>query len=123
MKSACRGAELLLLPLAASAGSVIDGVTFSRRRDLERLDATLTPYRVEPIALFLDCPPQTARLRVAQDLATGRHPAADRTPELVDEIMAKFDPPPPTCIVLNAGQSGESLVADALAAVRSRRRT
>lgn len=102
-------------------GCVIDGVTFSRRQDLERLDATLAPYHVTPLALFLDCPPQTCRQRVAHDLATGRHPAADRSPELVDEIMARFDPPPSTCVVLDARGSEQELVTLALAAVNSRR--
>ena len=105
---------------ALGRGSVIDGVTFSRRRDLERLDATLAPYKVTPLALFLDCPPETARQRVVRDLATGRHPAADRTPELVDEIMARFDPPPPTCVVVDAGQSEAALIDAATAAVRAR---
>lgn len=106
---------------ALGRGSVIDGVTFSRRRDLERLDATLAPYRIHPLALFLDCPPETARARVARDLATGRHPAADRSPELVDEIMARFDPPPPTCVIVDASQAEATLVASALEAVRVRR--
>jgi predicted kinase len=121
-KSAAFRALLLAVEVncVLGRGSVIDGVTFSRRRDLERLDSTLAPYRVEPVALFLDCPPQTARFRVAEDLATGKHSMTDRTPELVDEIMAKFDPPPPTCIVLDASQSGAALVAAAIAAVRGR---
>ncbi len=100
-------------------GCVIDGVTFSRRQDLERLDATLAPYRVTPLALFLDCPPQVCRQRVARDLATGRHVAADRTPELVDEIMARFDPPPSTCVVLDARGSEGDLIESAVAAVRA----
>ena len=101
-------------------GSVIDGMTFSRRRDLERLDATLAPHRVSPLAIFLDCPPETARLRVLKDLQTGRHAAADRTPELVDEIMARFDPPPSTCVVLDARLRSEVLVEAARQAVRAR---
>ena len=101
-------------------GSVIDGVTFSRRRDLERLDATLAPYKVAPLAIFLDCPPETARMRVLKDLQTGRHPAADRTPELVDEIMARFEPPPATCVVLDARLRAELLVEAARQAVRAR---
>jgi predicted kinase len=105
---------------ALGRGSVIDGVTFSSRRDLERLDTTLAPYRVTPLALFLDCPPETARMRVMKDLQTGRHPAADRSPELVDEIMARFDPPPATAIALDASQSEAVLVEQALAAVRRR---
>ena len=101
-------------------GSVIDGVTFSRRRDLERLDATLAPYKVSPLAIFLDCPPETARLRVLKDLQTGRHAAADRTPELVDEIMARFEPPPATCVVLDARLQPELLKEAARQAVRAR---
>jgi predicted kinase len=106
---------------ALGRGSVIDGVTFSSRRDIERLDATLKPYRVTPLALFLDCPPELARQRVARDLATGRHLAADRSPELVDEIMARFDPPPPSCIVIDARRGEDELVRAAIAAVEARR--
>ena len=107
---------------ALGRGSVIDGVTFSSRRDIERLDATLKPYNVYPLALFLDCPPETARQRVARDVATGRHLAADRSPELVDEIMARFDPPPPSCLVLDARKSEPDLVRCAIDAVNERLR-
>lgn len=105
---------------ALGRGSVIDGVTFSRRRDLERLDATLSPYQVTPLALFLDCPPETARQRVRRDLATGLHPAGDRSPELVDEIMARFDPPPSTCLRVDAGQAEAAMIEAAMEIVRAR---
>ena len=105
---------------ALGRGTVIDGVTFSRRGDLERLDATLSPYQVTPLALFLDCPPETCRQRVARDLATGRHVAADRSPELVDEIMARFDPPPASCERVNAALDEPELVAEAILRVRTR---
>lgn len=101
-------------------GSVIDGVTFSRRRDLERLDATLSAYDVVSLPLFLDCPPEIARQRVAHDIQTGRHVALDRSPALVDEIMARFETPPATCVVLDARLPKDELVAAALAAARSR---
>jgi predicted kinase len=101
-------------------GSVIDGVTFSRHRDLERLDQTLAPYRVLSLPLFLDCPPDVARERVAHDIATGRHLALDRSPALVDEIMARFEPPPATCVVLDARLPKDELVTAALAAARAR---
>ena len=101
-------------------GSVIDGVTFSRRRDLERLDATLAPYNVISLPLFLDCPPEIARQRVAHDIETGRHLALDRSPALVDEIMARFEPPPATCVVLDARLPKDELVAAALGAARQR---
>jgi predicted kinase len=121
-KSAAFRAVLLAVEVncVLGRGSVIDGMTFSRRRDLERLDATLAPYRVSPLAIFLDCPPETARLRVLKDLTTGRHPAADRTPELVDEIMARFEPPPASCLVLDARLRAELLAEAARQAVRER---
>lgn len=105
---------------ALGRGCVIDGVTFSRHADLERLDATLKPYRVQPISLFLDCPPEICRERVARDLATGRHIAADRSPELVDEIMARFDPPPASCVRLDANLPEGALRELAVASVRVR---
>ena len=53
-------------------------------------------------------------------MRTGRHPAADRTPELVDEIMARFEPPPATCVVLDARLQPELLKEAARQAVRAR---
>lgn len=123
-RAAMRGVLLAVeVNCMLGAGSVIDGVTFSRRRDLERLDATLAPYDVISLPLFLDCPPEVARERVAHDIETGRHLALDRSPALVDEIMARFEPPPPSCVVLDARLPKDALVAAALAAVEQRLRT
>jgi predicted kinase len=82
--------------------SVIDGMTFSRRRDLERVDEVVRRYSHIPLPVFLDCPPQIARERVARDLATNQHLARDRTAEVVNEVLARFDPPPPSALVINA---------------------
>lgn len=121
-KSAAMRAVLLAVEVNCmlGSGSVIDGVTFSRHRDLERLDRTLAPHRVLSLPLFLDCPPDVARRRVAHDIATGRHLALDRSPALVDEIMARFEPPPATCVVIDATLPKDALVAAALAAARAR---
>lgn len=121
-KSAAMRAVLLAVEVNCmlGVGSVIDGVTFSRHRDLQRLDQTLAPHRVLSLPLFLDCPPDIARQRVAHDIATGRHIALDRSPALVDEIMARFEPPPATCVVIDARLPKDELVTAALAAARAR---
>jgi predicted kinase len=82
--------------------SVIDGMTFSRRRDLARVDDVVRRYSHVPVPVFLDCPPQIARERVARDLATNQHLARDRTTEMVNEVLARFDPPPPSALVVDA---------------------
>lgn len=102
---------------ALGRSSIIDGVTFSRRADLERLDAVLRPYPVDTIALYLDCPPALARQRVAADLAAARHPAGDRSPQLVDTVMARFDSPPPSAVVLDAARPRDAVLAHALEAI------
>ena len=82
--------------------SVIDGVTFSRHRDLLRVDAAIRRYGFVPIPIYLDCPPDVARARIAEDIASNRHLARDRTPEIVADVMVRFDPPPANAIVINA---------------------
>lgn len=106
---------------ALERSSIIDGVTFARRGDLERLDAVVRRYRVDTVALYLDCPPELARQRVAADVAAGRHAAGDRTPQLVDEVMARFDDPPPSAIPLDASLPVEVLLEQAVTAVTSMR--
>ena len=107
---------------ALGRSSIIDGVTFSRRADLEQLDAVVRRYPVDTVAMYLDCPPELARARVGADLAGGTHAAADRTPQLVDTVMARFDPPPPSAVLLDATQPPDALAEQALAALRTLRR-
>lgn len=101
---------------ALGRSSIVDGVTFSRRSDLEQLDAVVRRYPVDTVALYLDCPPELARARIA---AASGHPAGDRTPELVDKVMARFDPPPASAVVLDASRTREQVVEQALEALRT----
>jgi len=102
---------------ALGRSSIVDGVTFSRRADLERLDAVVRAYPVDTVALYLDCPPELARARVAGDAVAGGHPAGDRTPQLVDTVMLRFDEPPPSAVVLDATQPADAVLEQALAAI------
>jgi len=82
--------------------SVLDGVTFSRRRDLLRVDAVIRRYGFTPVPIYLDCPPEVARARIADDVRNNRHLARDRTPEVVTEVLVRFDAPPPSALVIDA---------------------
>ena len=114
---------LLALEINCMLGesSVIDGVTFSRRRDLARVDSVIGRYGLTPISIFLDCPPEVARERIANDVATDRHLARDRSPDIVSEVLVRFDPPPPTALAINANLPAAEvcrLAVEAVAAIR-----
>jgi predicted kinase len=122
-KRAAFRSMLLALEINCMLGesSVIDGVTFSRRRDLARVDSVIGRYKFTPIPIFLDCPPQIARDRIAADVANDRHLARDRTPEVVSEVLARFDTPPSSAIVIDANRSAADVcrqVVEAVAAIR-----
>lgn len=102
-----------------SRSSVIDGVTFARGQDLERLYGVASKYPVDTIALYLDCPPELARERIAQDRR--EHPARDRSPDLVDRVMARFDQPPPTALVVDARAPADAVLHVALALIGTAR--
>jgi len=99
------------------ASSVIDGVTFSRRRDLARVDSVIGRYAFTPISIFLDCPPELARARIASDVENNRHLARDRTPDVVTEVLARFDAPPASALVIDASLPAAEMCRAALAAV------
>jgi predicted kinase len=123
-KRAAFRAAMLALEINCMPGesSVIDGVTFSRRRDLERVDAVIRHYNFTAIPVFLDCPPHVAHGRIAAEIEHNRHVARDRTPELVYEVQARFDPPPPSALLVDATQPAAEvcrIIVDAVARIRS----
>ena len=122
-RAAFRGL-LLALEINCMLGqsSVIDGVTFSRRRDLLRVDAAIRRYHFTPVPVYLECPPDLARARIAADVASNVHLARDRTPDVVGEVLTRFDPPPPNALVVNAALPATDvcrLVVDAIVKIRN----
>ncbi len=102
-RAAFRGVLLALeINCLLGESSVIDGVTFSRRRDLDRVGAIVRRYGFIPVPIYLDCPPDVASGRIASEIEQNRHAARDRTPELVYEVLARFDAPPPNALAINA---------------------
>lgn len=101
--------------------SVLDGVTFSRRRDLMRVDAAIRRYGFTPVPIYLECPPNLARARIAADVAGDRHLARDRTPDAVTKVLSRFDAPPPNALVIDARKPATEvcrLAVEAVAAIR-----
>lgn len=96
--------------------SVLDGVTFSRRRDLLRVDAVIRRFGCAPLSIHLDCPAEVARARIAEDVRNNRHLARDRTPEIVTEVLVRFEPPPPSALVIDATLPAQEVCRRAVAA-------
>ena len=122
-KRAAFRAVMLALEINCLLGesTVIDGVTFSRRRDLVRVDSVIRHYGFTPIPIYLDCPPGVAHGRIASEIEHNQHVARDRTPDLVYEVQARFDTPPPNALVINATLPAAEvcrIAVDAVAQIR-----
>jgi predicted kinase len=116
--AAFRGVMLALeINCLLGESTVLDGMTFSRRSDLERVDTVIRPYAFTPIPVYLDCPPAVASARIAADLESGRHPARNRTPDVVYQVKARFEEPPANALVINANQPAEDMCRIAVEAV------
>ncbi len=122
-KRAAFRALLLTLEINCLLGesSVIDGMTFSRRRDLERVDKAIRSYGFLPIPMFLDCSVDTARQRIAEQIADQPILALDRSPDLAATARAQFDTPPPNALVINANLPLDEVARVAVAAVAQMR--
>lgn len=116
-KRAANNAAMRALEVNCAMGrhSVLDGRTFSRLRDRIEVEQRITGFGANTVAVWLRLPASLARERVA---AESGHPAADRTPELVDKVAAQFDPPAAGCIEIDASQSREEMIEDAVRTVR-----
>ncbi|MEO5624705.1 MAG: AAA family ATPase [Dokdonella sp.] len=100
---------------ALDASSVVDGMTFSRRDDYERVAALATEHGASILPMLIECTPALARERVANDSA--EHPAGDRQPGLVDEVAARFEAPPVYAVRIDASLPAAEMCRLAVAAV------
>jgi predicted kinase len=100
--------------------SVIDGMTFSRREDYDQVAALADAHGYDVLPLLIDVPPAIARERIELDLLQGRHPAADRKPELVDLVARHFETPPAAAIRIDATRPMAEVCRLAVAEVAAR---
>jgi len=120
-RAAFRGVLLALeINCALGASSVIDGMTFSRRDDYDRVAALGRERGIAIVPLLLDCTPSLARSRIANDLALDGHRAGDRVPRIVDCVAARFESPPAESIRIDANLPAIQVCRRAVAIVASR---
>lgn len=104
-KRAAFHAVLLAVEVNGAIGesTVIDGMTFSSRGDLERVARIAAKYDLVMVPIWLDLPADVAKARIGADRKSGRyHPADDRSPALVDAVLERFERPLPTVPVIDA---------------------
>ena len=97
--------------------SVIDGMTFSRRDDRERLVEIAQQHRFDLLWLLAECTPALARARIASDRRSRAHPALDRTPELVDTVAGRFEALPEHAVRIDASVPADAMCRAAVALV------
>ncbi len=118
-KRAAFRSMLLALEINCMLGesTVLDGVTFTRHRDLMRVDATIYRYGFRPVPIYLECPADVARARIASDVEHDRHLARDRTPEVVSDVLARFETPPASALRIDATMPAAEMCRIAVNAV------
>jgi predicted kinase len=121
-KRAAFRSVLLALEIHCAMGRscVLDGMTLARERDRRRVLAVLQRYQSLVLPVFLECPVEVARERVARDLVLGDHPAADREPDLVDRVASRFDPLEPGVLRIDATADAGTVAARVADLVRER---
>ena len=107
--------------LGKNAGRIVflDGRTFSqayqRRRATEFAESIGARWRIVECV----CSEATARRRLTNDAASGRHPAANRTLELYERVRASFEPIEEAKIVIDTDAPLETCVERVAAMIRS----
>lgn len=71
--------------------SLVDGMTFSSKAQRSEFARVVKDCGGRFAVLFLDCPLDTVRQRIASQ--EGGHAAADRDADLAEEVAARFEPP------------------------------
>lgn len=121
-KRAAFRAVLLAVEINGVLGhsSVIDGMTFARREDRERLADVVRERGATLLWLFADCTPAVARARIRLDHRHATHPARDRNPALVDAVAGRFEALPDGVVSVDANGSQAATCEAAVAIVAAR---
>jgi adenylylsulfate kinase len=93
---------------------LLDGRTFSRRYQPERVIEFCRQAGTTWATLECVCAEQTALGRVAEAVAQNTHPAANRTPELYHQIRKAWEPIGLPKILIDTDENLESCVDQAL---------
>ncbi|MCE3003302.1 MAG: ATP-binding protein [Xanthomonadaceae bacterium] len=101
--------------LALGCSTVFDGMTLARERERDKAAAVARAAGARWVVLWLDLPAALARARIAAD--RDAHPAGDRTPELVDAVAERFEPPSGAAWI-DAALDADAVLAQAHAVVQ-----
>lgn len=103
-----------LLGRNASLPVLLDGRTFSRRYQRERVFEVCSQLGASWALLECICSEQSAIARLTEAVAQGTHPAANRTPELYREVRRTWEPIDGPKLVVDTDQSLDACVQQAL---------
>src|SRR5215475_11026728 len=95
----------------------LDGRTFSRSYQIERVRAAAAQWNQPWNILECTCSDETARTRLADQANSGEHPAGNRSFSLYLEIKQRFEPIPEPKTVIDTDHPVADCVARALAAL------
>ncbi|MBD8527104.1 AAA family ATPase [Pseudomarimonas arenosa] len=116
-KRAANNAAMRALEVNCAMGrnSVLDGRTFSRLAERIEVEQKVRGWGAVVHAVYLDCPVEVAKQRINDQPS---HPAKDRTPELVDAVASRFEPPGVGCVVVDGRRSLGEMTDYAVRAIR-----
>jgi adenylylsulfate kinase len=106
-----------LLAKTAGLAVLLDGRTFSRLYQRQRVMDFCAERGTEWRIVECVCAEETALRRLAEDAARGDHPAANRTPELYFEVRQAWEPIEQPRLVIDTDAPLEAGVEKALAHV------
>jgi adenylylsulfate kinase len=95
---------------------LLDGRVFSRNSQLQHVTNFAGGIPTKWLVIECACSPKSARRRVSADL--GKHIAANRSPELYDEVAGRFEPIPQPRIVVDTDRDLAECVEEVIDAIR-----
>jgi predicted kinase len=93
---------------------IFDGLTFSRRTEVEAAEAVADESGAFSAVVVCDVPVQVAIERCERDAAEGAHRAANRDGDLVRRVATEMEEPPGAYLTVSMVDSLDRVVADAL---------
>ncbi|MCU0755445.1 MAG: ATP-binding protein [Xanthomonadales bacterium] len=100
---------------------LLDGMTFASTADRLVYAALVRQAGGVWLPVLVDVPLAVARARVAEDCIHARHPAADRCPELVEQVHRRFAPVGAQVLVVDGTQAIEAQAERLIEAMRTAR--
>jgi predicted kinase len=96
---------------------IFDGLTFSRRSEVEAAEAVAAEADGFSAVIVCDVPVSVAIERCEADAAAGRHLAGNRDGDLVRRVAAEMEEPPGAYLTVDMTADPESVATQALAYV------